>query len=245
MRRGLDSEIRSLVERSEALLRDLDPVGQPSAVFDPADPSLVGRFVALALIAQPRTPLAEVTRFYGSGGYAIYYSGPFRDYTPIAGSETPIYVGKADPESAIARIPTEQGQKLANRLTEHNRNIARAESTLRIEDFDYRSLVVQSGWQGAAETYLINFFEPVWNSETNICYGIGKHGDAAKTRSNKRSPWDTMHPGRKWARDGTPIEDARPSKRIKADLKRHFASVSVFKTDGQVLKSFVDELRQL
>ena len=245
MRRDLDTEIRSLVDRSETLLRDLDPVGQPSAVFDPADPSLIARFVALALIAQPRQVLSDIEPFYGSGVYALYYNGAFPDYRPIINSETPIYVGKVDPQTDTARTPIEQGKRLTRRLKDHRRSIGYAETTLSLDDFESRSLVVQSGWQGAAEAYLINFFEPVWNNETNICYGIGKHGDSAKTRSNKRSPWDTMHPGRKWARDGTPIEDARPRRQIKADLKRHFASVSVFKTDGQVLKSFVDELRQL
>ncbi|HZK66213.1 MAG TPA: DNA cytosine methyltransferase [Chloroflexota bacterium] len=39
----------------------------------------------------------------------------------------------------------------------------------------------------------------VWNNETKICYGFGKHGDDPLTRSNTRSPWDTLHPGRKWA----------------------------------------------
>ena len=37
---------------------------------------------------------------------------------------------------------------------------------------------VQSHWQGAAEGYLINLFRPVWNNETDVCYGLGKHGDA-------------------------------------------------------------------
>jgi hypothetical protein len=28
---------------------------------------------------------------------------------------------------------------------------------------------------------------------------MSKHGDSAETRSNKRSPWDVVHPGRAWA----------------------------------------------
>jgi hypothetical protein len=46
---------------------------------------------------------------------------------------------------------------------------------------------------------LINGFHPIWNDEVGICFGIGKHGDSADTRRNTRSPWDTLHPGRKWA----------------------------------------------
>ena len=63
----------------------------------------------------------------------------------------------------------------------------------------FGSAMTTSAWQGTAETYLIREFTPIWNDETRICYRIGKHGDAAKTCSNTRSPWDTLHPGRKWA----------------------------------------------
>jgi hypothetical protein len=36
---------------------------------------------------------------------------------------------------------------------------------------------------------------------------MSKHGDAATTRKNKRSPWDVVHPGRAWALDGL-LEDS-------------------------------------
>ena len=48
----------------------------------------------------------------------------------------------------------------------------------------------------------IRMFWPVWNSDTKACWGMSKHGDAANTRRNKRSPWDVVHPGRLWALDG-------------------------------------------
>jgi hypothetical protein len=50
-------------------------------------------------------------------------------------------------------------------------------------------------------------FWPLWNSETKACWGMSKHGDAATTRKNKRSPWDVVHPGRAWALDGL-LEDS-------------------------------------
>ena len=68
-------------------------------------------------------------------------------------------------------------------------------------------LVVQSGWETAAEDYLIRLFRPIWNKETKILYGLGKHGDSAETRTNKRSLWDTLHPARVWA--APTLEDAR------------------------------------
>ena len=70
---------------------------------------------------------------------------------------------------------------MSGRLNEHRKNIAKAASTLRLDDFEYRALVVQTGWQSAAENYLIDLFKPIWNNEVGICYGFGKHGDAPET----------------------------------------------------------------
>ena len=50
--------------------------------------------------------------------------------------------------------------------------------------------------------YLIDRFKPIWNNETKVCFGFGKHGDNAATRRNTVSPWDTLHPGRPWATGG-------------------------------------------
>lgn len=243
-RRRLESGVREIVDGLNDVLRELDPVRQPRFVFDAGNPAVVGRFVALAMIAQTRGPLAEVERFYGSGVYALYYNGDFPDYAAIRGSETPIYVGKADPATSQAKTPMEQGERLSTRLRDHRRNIQKAEN-LRIEDFEYRSLVVQSGWQEAAESYLINLFQPVWNDETKICYGFGKHGDDPGTRANKRSPWDTLHHGRDWAHRDTNMVDARSLSVIQADLANHYAGTSVFTTLDSVLLSFIEQLRQM
>ena len=175
--------------------------------------------------------------------YAIYYNGPFPAYAPISGTETPIYVGQAAPAINNARTPLEQGPRLSSRLSEHGKNIAKATTTLDLADFECRSLVVQSGGQTAAEDYLIHLFRPIWNSETNILYGLGKHGDDATTRANKRSPWDTLHPGRKWAEKSK--EDAKAPGTIEAELTRHFAEHPAFKDIEHVLTSFLDELRQI
>jgi len=241
-RRQIDESIRVLTARLNKLLRDLDPIKQPDAVFDPAKPALMGRFVALGLIAQPRKQMAQIESFYGSGVYAIYYNGNFPEYRPIRKTETPIYVGKVDPATEAAREPIEQGDRLSRRVREHSRNIQRA-SSLNINDFEYRGLVVQSGWQDAAENCLIRLFKPVWNSETGICYGLGKHGDDPQTRANMRSPWDTLHPGREWA--ARTLRDAKTPQRIKAELKEHFGKTKIFKTMDEVLRSFIDELRQI
>lgn len=195
--------LRDTVERTIAALQrtltGLDPIKQPPHVLDPSDPEVIGKLIADTLVVQPRHKLAEVGKFYGSGVYAIYYTGSFRAYDLITGTDKPIYVGKADPATSDAVNPSSQGIRLWGRLQDHRKTISTAKTTLAIEDFDCRFLVVKSAWQGTAEIYLINRFQPVWNNEVGICYGFGKHGDAATTRSNTRSPWDTLHPGRKWA----------------------------------------------
>ena len=126
IRRQMDAELRDIMVRLDTLLRDLDPVRHPRFMFDPGNPAVVGRFIALAMISQPRAPLETVERFYGSGIYALYYNGHHGLYAPIRGTETPIYVGKADPASDTAKKPIEQGERLFNRLRDHRRSIGAA-----------------------------------------------------------------------------------------------------------------------
>ncbi|WAC59372.1 Eco29kI family restriction endonuclease [Brevundimonas sp. SL130] len=242
LRNRLDLALRGLVQDVEGALQRIDPIALPSVVFDPSNPKIIGRFTALALVAQDRESLAEIGKFYGSGVYAIYYRGDFEPYGPLKNSETPIYVGQAAPALANAHTARDQGPRLAARLNEHRKNIAKAETTLRVEDFEARFLVVQSGWETAAEDFLIHLFRPVWNSETNILYGLGKHGDDATTRANKRSPWDTLHPGRVWAAKS--IEDARTPDVIIGDLEAHFRSHPPLMTREELLDTFFAGLRQ-
>lgn len=241
-RRTLEAEIREATNELGQLLRVLDPVSQPAVIFDPSDPKIVGRFVALALVAQPRATLTAIPKTYGSGIYAFYYSGPFAAYGPLSGSETPIYVGTASPAVANARTAFEQGTKLSDRIAYHAGNIAKAKGTLRLDDFEFRSLVVQSGWEKQAESYLIHLFRPVWNKETQIMSGFGKHGDSAQTRRHGRSPWDTLHPARTWA--GKSESDQKSKRQITTELASHFRQHPPYRNIDAVLAEFFDELRQ-
>ncbi|WP_080954056.1 Eco29kI family restriction endonuclease [Neorhizobium galegae] len=83
------------------------------------------------------------------------------------------YVGKADPEGN-PESPVDQGTKLFDRLKEHRKSIRKA-AGIESRDFECRYLAVQSGYQAAAERQLIGLFRPLWNNETRIVYGIGKH----------------------------------------------------------------------
>ena len=230
-------------EKLRQLVADLDPIKHPGFVFDPSNPGVAGRVAGIAMIAQPRKPLMNVDRFYGSGIYALYYNGKFRPYKSISGREHPIYVGKADPADPASKTALGQGDTLANRLNDHRRNIAKATSNLRSEDFEYRALVVQTGWQGSAEDYLIHLFKPIWNSQIGICYGFGKHGDSPETRANLRSPWDTLHPGREWAHRDRNMKDAKPEKQIVAEITEHFAKYPPVGTIHEILRRFLVEMR--
>lgn len=90
---------------------------------------------------------------------------------------------------------------------------------------------------------MIYLFRPIWNREAGILYGLGKHGDDATTRANKRSPWDTLHPGRERAEKSK--EDAKSSATIAVELVRHFKEHPVFPDLEHVLTSFFDELRKV
>ena len=229
----------------QKVIEELDPIKHPGFVFDPSNPNVAGRIIGITMIAQPRKLLANIERFYGSGVYALYYNGDFPMYAGIARREHPIYVGKADPTRPSSKTAFEQGDRLSSRLSDHRKNIAKATTTLRLQDFEYRALVVQTGWQTAAENYLIHLFKPIWNNEMKIAYGLGKHGDDPGTRANLRSPWDTLHPGREWALRDPKIKDARSSDRIVQDIAKHLERYPALGTLDEILRKFIDEMRDV
>lgn len=211
------------VEYAILLLREVeqavDPVAHPATSFDPSHPSSSAQVSTATLLASAAIPLAELKPFYGSGVYAIFYDGDYDAYRPLVGHRTPIYVGKSSPDDPNATDPKAQGIKLFGRLSEHAKNIGLAEN-LNLRHFSCRYLVVAGRWATAVEDLLIGRFRPIWNNETGIAFGLGKHGDSAKTRVNKRSPWDTLHPGRKWAKDSPPYDLSVDE--IKAQIAEHF-----------------------
>lgn len=232
----------------------LDPVREPTTWFDPADPYTAGRLVAVALLAQPRVPLDLISRSYGAGVYAIYYTGDHPVYAPISGTETPIYVGKADPTSGTAKIPREQGQTLFGRLSDHRKVIRTVEKwaasqllsppehPLHIADFECRRLVTATNAQTYAESHLISLFEPIWNKETRICWGISMHGDT-EGRNNSRPPWHVLHRGVAWAM-AAKRTDSRPIEQIVDDIAAHFAKRPAFASEEEIIDRFLKAFTQ-
>ncbi len=237
----------------EAARSTTDPVRMPRGSFDPADPKAIGRMVSIALIAQPKIPLTKVQPAYGSGVYAIYYEGSHPLYHGVSESETPIYVGKADPANDDASTSREQGPKLTGRLLEHAGTIATAEAysdklpatlaPIHLADFVCRRLVCATNAQLVAEKHLIRTFWPIWNSETKACWGMSKHGDAATTRANKRSPWDVVHPGRPWALDGRLVDSLSPDQ-IRERIDKTLERVPARRNHAELLEEMLAGFRQ-
>lgn len=246
------AELLALTGEIEATRAGLDPIKEPGASFDPANPDTAGRLVALALMAQDRVPMERIARTYGSGVYAIYYKGDHPAYLPLSGTETPIYVGKADPKQADAKTSREQGPQLYGRLADHRRMILtvgkyasdnQLPNPLRVGDFECRRLVCATNAQLVAERHLIRTFRPIWNNEVGICWGISKHGDAATTRANKRSPWDVLHPGRAWAMSEA-LEDKMSPALIIERVGSHFLENPPYKSRARIVREFLSAFTQ-
>lgn len=225
-RKDVRSRLHALVNELSVLKDSVGPLKHPPFVFDPAGFDVIAHVAATALFAQPKYSLTKNPEHWGSGIYALYYAGSLEFYRPISGTDTPIYVGSAAPSLHNAIDPEFQGDSLFGRIAEHRGSIqevaSHARGNLKISEFYYRFIVVKSGWELAAEQYLIRYFRPVWNKETRICTGIGKHGDASKTRGNSRSLWDTVHPGRPWTLTRSTKASKKTASQIQQDIEEHF-----------------------
>ena len=178
--------------------RDI-PIIEP---YNPLDKMNLGENVAERLLQGEVHPLPPAP-FIGAGVYAIYYHGDFPLYRRLAeqnaeGCVVPIYVGKAVPPGGRRGgndLSASPGKALHKRLTDHHDSICEAEN-LNIDDFSCRFLVVDDIWIPLAESLLIQRFRPVWNS---VLDGFGNHTQGSGRDNQRKSPWDSIHPGRPWA----------------------------------------------
>lgn len=177
--------------------------------FNPLDKRHLGESVADALLNREPGPLPPEKRFMGAGIYAIYYIGEHPLYRPLAEmnrtreDERPIYVGKAVPKGARKGgfgLNTSPGNELHSRLRQHARSIEETES-LKLSDFYCRYLIADDIWIPLGETLLIEKFQPVWNV---LIEGFGIHEPGKGRKKQVQSKWDTLHPGRKLARELPP-----------------------------------------
>ena len=196
--------------------------------FNPLDKKNLGASVAEAMLEQEAQPLGELKPFFGVGIYAIYYTGDFKPYAPLAARnrdgrfQAPIYVGKAIPKGARkgGGVGETRSRSLYDRLKEHGESVDLV-ANLKIEDFHCRFLVVDDIWIPLGESLLIAKFAPLWNA---LVDGFGNH-DPGKGRYNGLRPrWDVLHPGRAWADKCKVREESQ--EHIMRDVDNYFTTIS-------------------
>jgi hypothetical protein len=96
-------------------------------------------------------------------------------------------------EDTVLIVPP--GMVLYDRLSEHASSIQEAKS-LDLADFSCRYLIVDDVWIPLGESLLIERFSPLWNL---VIDGFGNHDPGSGRYNQRRSRWDTLHPGRSWA----------------------------------------------
>jgi hypothetical protein len=173
------------------------------APYNPLAKENLGESVADALLRIAVRPLGDASNLVGAGVYAIYYSGPFEIYAPIAARNCgghctqPIYVGKAVPKGARKGglgFDAGTSKGLRDRLGQHATSIREA-SNLDLADFHYRALTVDDIWIPLGENVVIEKYQPLWN---RVIDGFGNKTPGQRRATQRRSPWDVLHPGRKF-----------------------------------------------
>jgi hypothetical protein len=174
--------------------------------YNPLDKLNLAKSIESELLARPADSLASINDISGAGVYAIYYTGPFTAYAPVAKANArgnfskPIYVGKAIPKGGrkggLAKDVASTGKALLDRLKQHASSISEAEN-VELEHFFVRHLVVDDIWIPLGENMLIETFQPVWN---RVIDGFGNKDPGQRRATQYKSPWDILHPGRGFAK---------------------------------------------
>lgn len=198
--------------------------------YNPLDKLNLGKSVAQALLEQAVRAMTAIGEIRGAGIYAIYYTGLFPAYKPVAAKnrngvfDQPIYVGKAIPKGGRkGGITTDmsKGVALRDRLRQHATSIDQAEN-LELGDFHYRCLVVDDIWIPLGENMMIEQFRPIWNV---LIDGFGNKDPGNRRATQYRSSWDALHPGRLFARklaNGVATPESVLDK-----LERYFSGLTV------------------
>ena len=176
------------------------------------------------------TPVHELPppqKFFGTGVYALYYTGnnPFyiryKEVNRLS-YDFPIYVGKAVPagwrQSRVSDSEATQSNELYRRLYEHSRSISSG-SGLELNDFSCRFVIFEnegSDMIGSIEAALIKLNKPLWNSCVD---GFGNHDPGSGRYEQARSDWDVIHDGRVWADRLKGIPNSKEN--IIANIKTH------------------------
>ena len=163
--------------------------------YNPLSLDELGRNAVRALMGYPTDALPPSEAFEGAGVYTLHYEGSYDAYADLG--DEPIYVGKADPPGRRQGKPTASRPvtTLYQRLVHHARSIDATEN-LSLADFSSRWLVLDPVWVGLTEQVLIAEYQPIWNV---VVDGFGNNDPGRGRWNQRRSQWDTLHPGRDWA----------------------------------------------
>ena len=132
-------------------------------------------------------------------------------------------VGKAIPEGARKGVWAPKiGRALFKRLREHAESIRQADN-LELDDFTCRYLVLDHIRIPLGESLLIEWFAPLWN---RYLEGFGIHSPGGGRGEQKTSRWDTLHPGRPYAKSLPPsvVTAAVLAENVRAFLKDSLGS---------------------
>lgn len=144
----------------------------------------------------PAYELAQSNKLRGQGVYLLMYKGDFSAYQPIAkanqsgGFVFPIYVGKA-----WAMSKTRAQKVAAERTGRHRRSIELVEN-LDLKDFALRFIELPWDRVETTERALIKMYAPLWNL---VLHGFGNKHPGAGRDGQRKSPFDSLHPGRTFA----------------------------------------------
>ena len=166
--------------------------------------------------------------FKGAGIYAIYYTGPFKPYMPIANQNKnrqfncPIYVGKAVPKGSrkggLVKDP-KNSTAHSTRLKHHSESV-NAATNLVLGDFFFRCLVLDDIWIPLGETYMIEKFQPVWNK---IVEGFGIKTPGKRRKDQYTSLWDMIHPGRSFVTNLGLPSNPKTAEQITREVEAYLA----------------------
>jgi hypothetical protein len=211
------------------------------SIFNPLDKRHLGESIRDALLKQPVHPMPPGDRFSGAGIYAIYYTGDFLAYTPIAEKNRcgafnlAIYVGEAVPEGSrkggLLANP-KSTYKLHARLREHARSIEQAEN-LQLKDFHFRYLVVDDIWIPLGEALMIHSFSPLWNKKVD---GFGIHTPGGN-RPQMMSAWDALHPGRPFVQKVKLLPNLKSQEQIIQDIQTYLSSPAEIQSQEPTLET--------
>ena len=120
-----------------------------------------------------------------------------RTYNPLNVDELGRNAARALTNYPSAILPLGEMFDGAGVYTIHYRGTFPPYADIRDEEPIYcRWLILDLVWIGLTEQVLIAEYRPIWNV---VVDGFGHHDQGTTRRNQKRSRWDTLHPGRPWA----------------------------------------------